>query len=302
MRLKECHNAGMKELFTTYIYPVSVTIVMLALYLAGNFSLAKNRNKKIRRAKKKEVFDPTSGDTPKEIDDREIFNLGIDSIRSRFSFMQKLFPVFMLTLWMVILAIPYLSALPAIYISLVAAIVSVVLGIALRPFLENIIAGVIISFFQPFKVGDTVRIEGQYGVIERIDLTQCVLRVWDWQRFVIPNSKMLTKEFQNLTMHDTLIWAYVNFWVEPGCDLDEVETLAKDAARQSTYSLEKEEPVFWVMQLEKDSVECWIAAWAANPSEAWELKCDIRKGVHKRLMQQGIKFQSIQAKVENSQK
>lgn len=284
-------------MMSEYAYPVSVTASVLALYIAGSLSIANKKNKRLKRAKKREVFEPVHSDTPEEIDDKEILKLGIDSIRSRFVFMQKLFPIMMVLLWLVILVIPYLSALPAIYISLVVTVVSVVAGISLRPFLENIIAGVIISFFQPFRVGDTVRIDNQYGVIERIDLTQCILRVWDWERFVIPNSKMLTKEIQNLTMHDSLIWAHISFFVEPGCDMDEVEELAKDAARKSKYSLDAEEPVFWVTKLEKDAVECWIAAWAENPTDAWELRCDMRRGVLTSLGKKGIKSQQIHTTV-----
>lgn len=291
----------MNEMLRAYAYPVSVTIAILALYLAGNLSLLNKKRRRLRRAKRREVYDPIYGDTPSEIDDKEIFNMGLDSIRSRFSFMQKLFPLMMLLLWVVILSFPYLTALPAIYISLVVTIVSVVAGISLRPFLENIIAGVIISFFQPFRVGDTVRIEGHYGVIERIDLTQCILRVWDWQRFVIPNSKMLTKEFQNLTMHDSLIWAHISFWVEPNCDLDQVEEIARDAARKSKFSMKAEEPVFWVTALEKDAIECWVAAWADNPTEAWELRAEMRRGVQKGLVEAGLKFHSFQANLQGLQ-
>ncbi|MCO4754319.1 MAG: mechanosensitive ion channel family protein, partial [Bacteriovoracaceae bacterium] len=289
----------MKEIITTYGYPASVTLTVLALYLAGNFSLLNKKRRMLKKAKKREVFDPIHSDTPDEIDDKEIFKLGIDSIQSRFVFIQRLFPLLMVIAWLIILSIPYLSALPAIYISLVVTIVSVAAGIALKPFLENIIAGVIISFFQPFRVGDTVRIEGQYGVVERIDLTQCVLRVWDWERYVIPNSKMLIKEIQNLTMHDSIIWAHIEFWVEPSCDMELIEKLAKQAANDSNYSLDTEEPVFWVTKLDKDAVECWIAAWAENPTDAWELRCDMRKNINQSLMKAGIKTQSIQANIQN---
>lgn len=290
----------MKEFLASYAYPFLVSVSIIGLYLAGNLSILKKRNKRIRKAKKQEVFEPITGETPEQIDDKEILNMGIESIRSRFSFIQKLFPFMLLILWVILLVIPYLSTLPAIYISLVVAIVSVVAGIAFRPFLENIVAGVIISFFQPFRVGDTVSIEGHYGVVERIDLAQCILRVWDWKRFVIPNSKMLTKEIQNLTMHDSLIWAHVPFYVEPGADLEKVEELAKEAARKSRFIMEKEEPVFWVTNLEKDAVQCWIAAWADNPPSAWELRCDIRKFLQKLLRENEIKFQSIHADLGKS--
>lgn len=288
----------MNDLISTYAYPASVTVVILALYSAGNLSLLNKKRRMLKRVKKREVFDPIQGDTPDEIDDKKILQLGVDSIQSRFVFIQRLLPIFLALAWVVFMSVPYLSALPAIYISVVLTIVSVVAGISLRPFLENIIAGIIVSFFQPFRVGDTVRIEGQYGVIERIDLTQCVLRVWDWERFVVPNSKMLTKEIQNLTMHDSLIRAHIEFWVEPHTELDKVEKISLDAAKDSHFSLKNEEPVFWVTKLDKDAVQCWVAAWAENPSDAWELRCDMRKRIHSSLREANIRSHSIQANLQ----
>ncbi len=289
----------MKALFIEYAYPALVTFSMFLIYLAGSLSISNKKGKRIKKAKRKEVFEPIHGDVPEQVDEKEILKMGIDSIRARFVFIQKLWPILLLALWVIILSVPYLSALPAIYISLIVGIASVVAGIALKPFLENIIAGIIVSFFQPFRVGDTVRIEGQYGVIERIDLTQCVLRVWDWKRFVIPNSKMLTKEIQNLTMHDSLLWAHVSFYVEPDCDLEEVEEIARSVARKSVFSMDTEEPVFWVTSMEKDAVECWVAAWVDNPSAAWELRCEIRKELHKELRAKNISFQKARINIEN---
>lgn len=248
------------------------------------------------------MYEPIHGDTPQEIDEGAIFKLGIDSIKARFLFMQKFFPILMILIWIIVMSIPYLTALPAIYISLVVTIVSVVAGISLRPFLENIIAGVIISFFQPIRIGDTVLIQGKYGVVERIDLTQCVLRIWDWERYVIPNSKMLTKEIQNLTMHDSQVWAHISFWVEPDCDLDEVEKISTEAAARSDHGMGHENPAFWVTKMEKDSVECWVASWADNPSDAWELRSDMRKYVHQGLRKAGIRFHSFNANLGQSEK
>ena len=88
----------------------------------------------LKRVKKREVFDPIQGDTPDEIDDNKILQLGVDSIQSRFVFIQRLLPIFLALAWVVFMSVPYLSALPAIYISVVLTIVSVVAGISLRPF------------------------------------------------------------------------------------------------------------------------------------------------------------------------
>lgn len=283
----------MNELIMKNLYPLSVTFIAFLIYLIGQGSIKAKRNKRITRAKRKEVHDPISGDTPEEINDDEIQALGVDSIKGRFLFIQRAYPIFVFCLWICLLVTPYLSELPAIYISLIVAIVSLTLGVAIKPFIENIIGGVVISLFQPIRIGDTVKIDDHYGVIEQINLTHSILRVWDWKRFVIPNSKMMQKEVQNHSMHDNLIWAHVVFYVEPECDLEEVEKLAVQAAFESEYKLAGEQPTFWVTDMQKDSVQCWLAVWAPNSPDAWELRCDIRKRLHKKFRESKIAFQNF---------
>tara|TARA_B100001971_G_scaffold215193_1_gene260058 strand:+ start:148219 stop:149133 length:915 start_codon:yes stop_codon:yes gene_type:complete len=283
-----------QALFLQYLYPISVSFVAFLLYLIGNVWISRKKNRRITGFRRKEISDPIGlGDTPDEIDDEKIQALGIDSIKGRFLFIQRAYPIFIGCLWITLLITPYLSKLPAIYISLIVAIVSLVLGVAIRPFVENIMGGVVISLFQPVRVGDTVRIDGHYGIIEQINLTHCVLRVWDWKRFVIPNSKMMVKEIQNHTMHDELIWTHITFYVEPECDLDIVEALAREAAFESEFKVPGEQPTFWVTDMQKDSVQCWLAVWAPNPPDGWELRCDVRKRLHKKFRQNKIAFQNF---------
>lgn len=276
-----------------YIYPITVSGIALILYSLGNMWISRKKKRRIKRAQKKDIQDPIGGETPEEIDDARLQALGIDSIKGRFLFIQRAYPIFIACLWLALLIAPYLSKLPAIYISLIVAGVSLIFGVAIRPFVENIVGGVVISLFQPIRIGDTVRIDGHYGVIEQINLTHCILRVWDWKRFVIPNSKMMTKEVQNLNMHDDLIWTHIVLYIEPECDLDLVEKLSREAAFESEYKVAGEQPTFWVTDMQKDSIQCWLAVWAPNPQDGWELRCDIRKKLHKKFRENRIAFQNI---------
>lgn len=283
----------MKEIFFSSLYPVAVSAIVIVLYILGRFWLNGKLTRRIKRVKKKEVFEPISGDTPEELDDKEVAALGLDSVEKRFRFIKRIFPLLLAVLWVTLLVTPYLSKLPAIYISLIVAVVSLILGVAIRPFVENIVGGIVITLFQPFRIGDTVLIDDRYGVIEQINLTHSVLRVWNWKRFVIPNSKLLAKEIENFTMHEPLIWTHLKFHVEPEADLDLVEKLAFEASFASEYKVEGEQPTFWVTDLGRDSVQCWLAIWAPNPSDSWELRCDVRRRLHKKLKDNGIAFQNF---------
>lgn len=80
-----------------------------------------------------------------------------------------------------------------------AGVVSLVVGMAMKDTLSNLIAGVQIAFAQPFRIGDAVVIEGEWGWIEEIGMMYVVVRCWDLRRLVLPVSYFLTNAFHNWT-------------------------------------------------------------------------------------------------------
>ena len=108
---------------------------------------------------------------------------------------------------------------------------------------------------------------------------------------------MLQKEYLNLTLGDNDEWAHVTFSVAPNSDLELVKQLSKECMA-SPYLNQGEPPSFWVMDLQKDSILCWVAGWAESPANAWALRSSTRKRIATRLAEHGIKFQLISNSVE----
>lgn len=284
----------MKENILNYFYPTFISLFFCVTYFYIRFKIKNAEQAKLKNIKNRKISDAVETDSPVKDQDKQLKKMGISTLEDRFSLIGKILPVVFICLWAVLVSLPYLGELPSVYITILAAIVSVVAGVSLRPFLENLFSGVVISFFKSIKIGDTVIIDDHYGLIEEIGLTYSVLKRWDWNRIVIPNSKLLQKEIQNLTMNDQYIWAYVEFFVAPDSDLEKIETLAIEAAKKSKYFNSAEDPSFWVMGLQKDTINCWLAAWADNPSHAWELRNELRTSLVKVFRKEGIVFHRLQ--------
>jgi small-conductance mechanosensitive channel len=163
--------------------------------------------------------------------------------------------------------------------------------------LENAVAGVVITLSQPIRINDTVIIDGRYGTVERIHLLFTVVKIWNWRRFVIPNHKLLQKEFENLTVIDGSEWAYVEFHVSPRSDLELVKKLAKSSMK-CRYLSGREAPSFWVMDLGQQSIKCWVAGWAESPAEAWALKSHSRKKLAQLFIQNHVDFHLVSNRVD----
>ncbi|MGC2200954.1 MAG: mechanosensitive ion channel domain-containing protein, partial [Stellaceae bacterium] len=80
-----------------------------------------------------------------------------------------------------------------------AGAAGIILGLAARPVLSNLLAGIQIAMTQPIRVQDQVIVEGEFGTIETITSTYVVVRLWDLRRMIVPLSYFIEKPFQNWT-------------------------------------------------------------------------------------------------------
>jgi small-conductance mechanosensitive channel len=273
-------------------YIAGITLLALVAYLWLHVRVTSYRESRVRRIKHLLKDPETSAAMPTDVlsdkeelqDRRDI----IKGVRSRFTIIRRTLILCVFTAWAVALTFPFIGKLPSTMLSILIAVTTAVVGIAARPLVENMISGIVISFSKQLRVGDTLMMDSQYGTVEDISITHTKIKTWDWKRYVIPNSRMLNKEFVNLTLNDSLLWAYLEFSVSYDADLEEVSDIATSVASQSPHHNAQEPPQFWVMRMDRESVTCWVAAWADSPAEAWNLKSDIAVRLIREFREQGI--------------
>lgn len=286
----------------TSLYLTGILVLATISMLLLRWSL--RRAERIRRERvsslDKKTLQPVRTRSPLDQPVAEAMQTALDSLSSRFSIVRRLAFVSLGLFWTLAIVIPYLGTLPATIASLVAAVSAVLVGIAAKPLIENFIAGVVITFSQPIRAGDTVVLDSHYGVVEDITMTHTIVKLWDWRRYVIPNANMMTEKFVNLTLHDSYQWSHVEFWVAPDTDMKLVAKTAIDAANRSHYLAHHEPPRFWVMDMDKDGIRCWVAAWADSPTDAWQLKTQIRTSLIQDFKELGIRTQRFALNIDPS--
>jgi small-conductance mechanosensitive channel len=86
-----------------------------------------------------------------------------------------------------------------------AGVAGIVAGLAARPVLSNLIAGIQIAMTQPIRIDDAVIVENEWGNIEEITSTSVVVKLWDWRRLIVPLSYFIEKPFQNWTRESSAL-------------------------------------------------------------------------------------------------
>ncbi|MGH2379170.1 MAG: mechanosensitive ion channel family protein [Candidatus Limnocylindria bacterium] len=82
------------------------------------------------------------------------------------------------------------------------SIFGLVIGLSLQDILKSFFAGIYILVERPFRIGDTVQVEGGHrGVVQEISFRATQLRTDDGREVVVPNSMLVTTSVVNLTRY-----------------------------------------------------------------------------------------------------
>ena len=157
-----------------------------------------------------------------------------------------------------------------------AGAAGLVVGLAARPVLSNLLAGIQIAMTQPIRVEDQVVVEGETGWIETITSTYVVVRLWDLRRMVVPLSYFIEKPFQNWTYEGAAQIGAVLLRVSPTVSVDRLRRKLDEIVHQSQLWDGK------VVRLEVtdiaiDAVELRALVSARSPAQAWNLRCEVRE-------------------------
>ncbi len=277
---------------TFYIYTIFASSLAIGGFVI--YWIRAYEKKRIQRFKESKSLPAIETESPQKNEEKITEERGLASIRKRYASIRKILVPLVFLLIFLIGVLPLLEIVPSTYVSLVIGVITVIVGIASKPFIENLIAGIVLSIAQPIRVGDTLTISKEYGTVEKIDLLYTTIKIWNWRRLVFPNNIILGKEFVNHTLFDSYEWAKVVFYISPDSDFDLVEKLAIDAMKASSFLLHTEDPSFFIIDIQKDTVECWITGWSENPPNTWSLTDDTRKELLKRLKAAGIKTNILQ--------
>jgi small conductance mechanosensitive channel len=178
-----------------------------------------------------------------------------------------------------LLVIPQVRAV-ATAILASSAVVGIVVGFAAQRTIGNFIAGLLIAFAQPIRLGDYVETEGVTGVVEEIGLTYTFIRTSDSDRLVIPNEKIASDTIRNSSIRSRKKLAQVTVPVPLDRDLDAVigvlrEVAGTDGAQVQVTALD-------------DRAHLTLSVWAEDEPAAERLGSELRLKAHARLREAGM--------------
>ena len=119
-----------------------------------------------------------------------------------------------------------------------AAVLTAVIGFAGQDVIKDILAGIQISIYKPFDIGDRIETsDGSAGVIEKISMRHIVIKRIDTIRIVIPNSKMNELTVLNYSYEDVPRSVMLRFPVSYKSDIEKAKQVIGDVIRDSELTI-----------------------------------------------------------------
>lgn len=160
-----------------------------------------------------------------------------------------------------------------------AGVIGLAIGMAAKPVLGNLIAGIQIALTQPIRIDDVLIVEGEWGRVEEITGSYVVLRIWDRRRMVIPLQWFIEHPFQNWTRKSADIIGSVFWWVDYGLPLEPLRAEIRRLCEQVPQWWDGEVVVLQVVDSSERSMQLRALMTARNSGDAWDLRCHVRAGV-----------------------
>lgn len=182
-----------------------------------------------------------------------------------------------------------------------AGILAVAVGFASQHALSNIISGMFIIIFKPFRVNDRLRIrETLAGTVEDITLRHTVIRDFENRRIIIPNSVISDEVIINSDLEDDKICSFFHIGISYDSDVDLAKNIIREEALHHPNLIDGRTPeqieegrdmvVIRVITLGEYSVNLRAYLWAQDTADAFAMSCDLYESVKKRFDAAGIEI------------
>lgn len=160
------------------------------------------------------------------------------------------------------------------------------IGFAMRDFLMNFFAGIVILLQKQFTIGDWIKIGGTMGIIEKIQSRYTVVKNFDGTRVIIPNADLFSKQVTSMTYAPLRRFQF-ELSVHLDYDLHEVIDLIKTSIKKVNKILLEPKPSVVVLPPGNSHNTLRIRCWVDSKKGILTPQSDLIKQLHKDFYARG---------------
>jgi len=268
----------MKEKIISNLVPILLFCIIIAITIIVSFLINRFFKRQIKKSSLEMNSDPTNYHFLRHLINVLIYIVG-------FSF-----------------AIYIMPQLRLIATSLLAGagVIAVAVGFASQHALSNIISGIFIVIFKPFRIGDRLKIGDKFGTVEDISLRHTVIKDFENRRIIIPNSIISNEIVINSDFIDDVICKWIEIGISYDSNIELAKSIMKDEILKHPLHIDVRTDIqkeageeivqIRVIHLADYSVNIRAWAWAKDSAEGFTMSCDLYESIKIRFDKEGVEI------------
>jgi len=182
-----------------------------------------------------------------------------------------------------------------------AGVLAAIIGFASQAAFSNIIGGIFIVIFKPYRVGDLLKVGNlEWGIVEDITLRHTVIRSFQNERYIVPNSTMSNENILNASIGEAKNCMFIEMGISYDSNVDLAMKIMKEEAKkhknfrdfrtEEELAEGKEAVIVRLISFGDSSVNLRAYVWADDPISGFVMKTDLFKAIKARFDAEGIEI------------
>ncbi len=175
-------------------------------------------------------------------------------------------------------------------LTIIAGALGVGIGFGLQGIVNNFVAGLILLFERPIKVGDCIELGEQRAEVKMIGLRATVVQTPDRSDIVVPNSDLISSQVTNWTLSDEYAGIRIPVRVAYGSDVSRVLQALLECAQEHPQVVEHPAAKAFFMGFGESSLRFELLGWISEIDHTLRIKSELNQEIVR-------KFASLQIQI-----
>ncbi len=182
-----------------------------------------------------------------------------------------------------------------------AGVIAIIAGIASQEALSNVVGGIFIISFKPFKIGDVIKVsDTMVGTVSDITLRHTVIKNFENKMIVIPNAVINKERLINYDLGERKCCERIEIGISYDSDVKLAKKIMEEECMHHPLIYDNRTPAdkkkglpkvkTALMSLNDSSVTIRAWAWAKNFEDSFQLRIDVLESIKHRFEQEGIEI------------
>ena len=180
------------------------------------------------------------------------------------------------------------SGFPIDKLTIIFSAFGVGIGFGLQNIVNNLVSGMILAFEKPVQIGDIIEVGSHAGTIKEIGIRSSKLATSDGSEVIIPNGDMISQQVVNWTLSNTNRRVEMIVSANYGSDIEKVKKLLTDLLSNRDDIMSTPGAAVFLNGITDKSVDFRVSFWAADISNAQELRSRVLMAIYEAFAMEGI--------------